>query len=195
MSDQPETYQRISVPEAAEQLGVSVATVRRRIRDGSLRAERVQRPQGVAYVVLLGSDHGTDHDRSDSDQQVGTTARLNQSAQPAPAEAIAAMIQATLTPIIAPLVGELAASRQVNERLTDQLMSQADTIAELREERGRLSTALAAEREKSSLEAWTAAQVLQEPSTPLRRLWARWWPILAGLVALVAAVVLLAWPR
>jgi excisionase family DNA binding protein len=124
MSDQPETYQRISVPEAAELLGVSVATVRRRIHDGSLRAERVQRPQGVVYVVLL----GTDHDRSASDQQVGTTARLNQSAQPAPAEAITAMIQAALTPIIAPLVGRLDAQRQTIERQADLLVSQAETI-------------------------------------------------------------------
>ncbi len=57
MIDQAETYQRASVPAAAGILGASVATVRRRIRDGSLRAEPVHRPQGTVYVVLLGNDH------------------------------------------------------------------------------------------------------------------------------------------
>src|SRR6266540_2887076 len=111
MSDQPETYQRVSVPEAAAILGVSVATVRRRIRDGSLRADPVQRPQGIAYAVLLPTDH---EQRSANDQQVGTTAGLNPSAVPA-GDAIAAMIAATLTPIIGPLVAEQAALRQTVE--------------------------------------------------------------------------------
>ena len=53
MRDQPETYRRISVPETAALLGVSVATVRRLIRDGSLQAERIHRPQGITYVVLI----------------------------------------------------------------------------------------------------------------------------------------------
>jgi hypothetical protein len=121
-------------------------------------------------------------------------------AQPTPAlaqaDALASLIQATLTPIIAPLVGELAASRQVNERLTDQLMSQADTIAELREERGRLSTALAAEREKSSLEARTAAQVsLQSHPRPYGACGARWWPVVAILVPWVVIAGLVVWLR
>jgi len=45
MTDHGETFQRVSVAEAAAILGVSVATVRRRIRGGTLEAETVIRPQ------------------------------------------------------------------------------------------------------------------------------------------------------
>src|SRR5215212_2953684 len=93
MSDQGETSQRVSVPEAATLLGISVATVRRRIRAGQLRAETVHRPQGKAYVVVLGSDHG---ERSATDQQVGTTARLTQS----PGHALAVWSATVLVPLV-----------------------------------------------------------------------------------------------
>ena len=183
MSDQPETYQRVSVPEAAAILGVSVATVRRRIRDGSLRSEPVHRPQGIAYVVLLDTDHATDHDRSDSDQQVGTTARLNQSQVP-PAEAIAAMIQVTLTPIIAPLVGELAASRQANER-------QAERIEELAREVGDLRA------ENRALVARTAPPAAEPAPEPPPARWRSWapWLLLAAVLLLAFAVGQPAWVR
>jgi hypothetical protein len=141
--------------------GRSEKTVRRWIAAGKLPAEKID----GAYLVdfadiarIVGdvsaptsvqkSISGAD---SVSAQHTDTDVRTGESdVRPtalAQADALASLIRATLTPIIAPLVGELAASRQVNERLTDQLMSQADTIAELREARGRLSAALAAERE------------------------------------------------
>ena len=69
MSNQGETYQRISVPDAAKLLGISAATVRRRIRDGSLQAERVHRPQGITYVVLVGSNRSNQDDRSKSNHE------------------------------------------------------------------------------------------------------------------------------
>lgn len=184
MSDQPETYQRVSVPEAAQMLGLSVATVRRRIRDGSLQAERVQRPQGIAYAVLLPIDHGTDHDRPTTDHQVGTTARLNQSGPPA-AEAITAMLQATLTPIIGPLVVELAAVRQVSEARADQLVQQAEVIGRVTAER---DAAVAAH---ASILAAQSTPASSEPAVPV---WRRIWPLLlvaAGAVLLM----LLVWPR
>ena len=139
MSDHGGTSQRLSVPEAAAHLGLSVATVRRMIRDGRLQAETVERPQGIAYVVVLPTDQ-TDHaERSSTAQQVGTTARLNES----PADAMAALIQATLAPIVAPLVAEQAALRQTVERQAEQLIEKAETIgrqgAELDQIRARLA--------------------------------------------------------
>jgi hypothetical protein len=185
MSNQPETYQRVSVPEAATILGMSVATVRRRIRDGSLQAESVHRPQGITYVVLIPSSHATDHDRSDSDQQVGTTARLNQSGQPA-GDAIAAMIQATLTPIIGPLVSELAASRQTNEQLSSQLVRQAETIGQLRAENRALLASTAPQ----------PAEPITETPIPLSRRLTRWLVLGLVLVGVLSTVVaLLVWPR
>src|SRR4051812_22356265 len=46
----------VSVAEAAKLLKVSTATVKRRIRDGSLEAEPMSRPQGIEYRVRLPRD-------------------------------------------------------------------------------------------------------------------------------------------
>ncbi len=43
----------LTIEDAAARLGVSVSTVRRRIRDGLLMAERVTTPQGFKYRILL----------------------------------------------------------------------------------------------------------------------------------------------
>ena len=147
MSDHGETSQRVSVPEAAATLGLSVATVRRMIRDGRLRAETVTRPQGIAYVVVLPGDHAARGERSSTAQQVGTTARLTES----PADAMATLIQATLTPIIAPLVAEQAALRQTVERQAEQLVGKEQEIGVIREEQGRLTAEL--ERAASTVAA------------------------------------------
>ena len=45
--------ERLTVRQAAQRLGVSPATVRRRIEAGELDAEREIRPQGSRYIVLL----------------------------------------------------------------------------------------------------------------------------------------------
>lgn len=45
--------EELTIEDAAARLGVSVSTVRRRIRDGLLMAERVTTPQGFKYRLLL----------------------------------------------------------------------------------------------------------------------------------------------
>jgi hypothetical protein len=65
-----------------------------------------------------------------------TASSFDPALQPA-GDAIAAMIQATLTPILGPLVAELAASRQANERSQDR-------VAALERENGRQGAELAA---------------------------------------------------
>ncbi len=112
-------------------LGISVNTLRRRITEGQVRGERVRRPQGYVWRVYLDDEHPPEQE---------APSRLQQPATPlAQAEALATLIQATLTPIIAPLVAEQAALRQTVER-------QAGEVADLREERGRLTAELEAER-------------------------------------------------
>ena len=52
--------ERLSVEDAARRLGISVSTVRRRIRDGMLTVEQEATPQGFRYWVLFtGESSGT----------------------------------------------------------------------------------------------------------------------------------------
>jgi excisionase family DNA binding protein len=53
--------ERLTTQEAAKRLGVSVATIRRRIAAGELQGESDVRPQGTRWYVLLPTDQ-TDHD-------------------------------------------------------------------------------------------------------------------------------------
>jgi excisionase family DNA binding protein len=190
MSNQDETYQRISVPDAAKLLGISAATVRRRIRDGSLQAERVHRPQGITYVVLVSSNHSNQDDRSKSNHEEEITARLKQSG--APAEAMVSLIQTTIATVLGPLVGQVDALRQTVER-------QADRIAELERENGRLSERLVHIAPADSLgvarEMASRTETTTEPSVPLWRSWpaVELWALLAALIAAGVAAVLLAW--
>ena len=128
----------LSIHEAAVILGVSPNTVRRRVAAGSLRSERIARPQGEVIRVYLDQmpgevpkqvpPNGVPRDvptevPPTSQAQVPDTTR---------AEAMAALISASIAPVLAPLVAELAASRQANERLAGQVARQAETIGELR---------------------------------------------------------------
>ena len=45
--------QQVSIDEAARLLGVSQDTIRRRIRNGELKAHQVTRPQGYVWRVML----------------------------------------------------------------------------------------------------------------------------------------------
>ena len=47
----PYTDDTVSVPEAAERLGVSERTIRRRIKDGEIRATSVETPQGHIWRI------------------------------------------------------------------------------------------------------------------------------------------------
>src|SRR5213080_2051037 len=94
----------ITVEQAAAMLGVSVTTVKRRIRAGALRAEQARRPQGTVWLVYLPAAATGVTDQRPSAASVAATAPTT---SPTPGEAMAALIQATLMPIVAPLVAEL----------------------------------------------------------------------------------------
>jgi hypothetical protein len=138
MTDQRETFQRVSVAEAAGILGVSVATVRRRIRAGALTAETVIRPQGSAFMVRLPMDASAGvSDAYDTDQEPRVATRTQASTP----DAMVALIQTTIATVLGPLVGQLDAQRQTIERQADTMRSQAETIGTLRAE---LAAAMAA---------------------------------------------------
>jgi excisionase family DNA binding protein len=184
-------YTRVTVAEAAAALGVSVVTIRRMIKRGQLEGERVIRPQGSAYLVRLPVD-GTD-DATPTEQPVQDMSRT-QGTGTTPtgqAEALATLVQATLTPIIAPLVAELAATRQASERKDAELR-------DLEREIGRVTALLDSAR--GEIRALTARPRTEMPATPPEQAsWAwlrRRWVWVAVLVAFVLGIVaLLVWPR
>jgi excisionase family DNA binding protein len=152
----------ISVEQAAAVLGVSVTTVKRRIRDGSLRAEEADRPQGTVWLVYLDPAVTPASDADQAAATSGHTAPTVPATVPTTpaADAMVALIQATIGTILGPLVGELAASRQTIERQAGQLVSQAETI-------GRLSAAL--ESSEARHAALLASGTTEAPGRPRSR--------------------------
>jgi hypothetical protein len=186
----------VPVAEAARRLGVSTATVKRRIRDGSLEAEPLSRPQGIEYRVRLNRDVPAVLsdlsvpllERNDSE-----TVALNPSAHGTTQD-----MSAAITAAVAPLVERLTvADRQIAER-DETIRSQSETIADLREARGRLTAEnaalLAAQLPVASQPAPESGEPSIPPPAPIVPTqnvspwwWSRWLVVL--VIALVLAVL------
>jgi excisionase family DNA binding protein len=186
----------VSVSEAARILRVSPGTVRRRIAEGTLKAERVIRPQGTAWRVHVPDDApathnvlpaGTSNGASDSESGHAPVTYAPH-AQDVPATA-------GLVESVARLIAELAEVRVVSDR-------RADRVAELERENARLTAQLAVERtvrrEQAIIESPVAGQEMPQPvestaDTRMARLraLASWVPMLI-MLALAAVTLLLA---
>jgi excisionase family DNA binding protein len=176
-----ESLPGLSVPEAAAALGVSANTIRRWIKDGTVVAERVPRPQGYALRVHLPtqvpagtSPAGTSHaaqvpPNGTSHEHVPGTSREVPAVAPADlqrAEALAIYGARLLEPVVA----ELKAARE--------------HVAAQAEELGRVRAELAAAQVRiAELEATPAPRQVaptppaDSPVAPApRSWWARWWP-------------------
>lgn len=192
MNEQPATLQGVTVAEAAGILGVSTATVRRMVKRGQLEGQRVIRPQGSAFVIMLPVDaSGVTQDATSTLHEEGVTPRGNAS----PGAQLAAWSETFLVPLVAAL-----------ERSQETIRDQAEAIgrqsAELETVRTRL---LALDEENAELRASHSPGAGQQtPSAPdptttagyalssrLRAL-APW---LLAVLAIGGAVALLAWPR
>jgi hypothetical protein len=144
--------------EAAEALGISLNTLRRRIAAGDIRAEKADRPQGFVWQVYLdGSMEGATapfQDRANGTvhQDGPGPVQAERFAVPAiaQAEAMAAYTRSLLEPLVAH-VGELETT----------IREQAETIGALRNENDTLKDTVA------TLETRTASQAV-EPSTRQR---------------------------
>lgn len=164
----------VSIAEAARILHVSPTTIKRRIRAGTLEAEQLQRPQGFEYRVRVQLDGARDDAPPAAAPSVSKATTAH---GPVPAT--------THDTTHARCFDELAAGRQTIER-------QAETIAGLREDRGRLAAELdmlraAQAQQDANLTPASSASMLG----PFPRSWAYG---AATLLALVAVVVLLgAW--
>jgi excisionase family DNA binding protein len=151
----------VTIEQAAAILGLSTSTVRRRIRDGRLRAEEVSRPQGIMRLVYLPDDADPGVTQVSAPDGVVTTTAVT-----SPGDSMIAYTQTLLLPLVEAL-----------ER------SQA-TVGEQAEAIGRL------EAENRALVARTEAHVAEpaaEPSRPPRRVWWLWLVLLAPI--LVTAIV------
>lgn len=193
MSDSCGTYQRASVLEAAAILGVSPTTIRRMVRAGTLQAERVLRPQGHTFVVLVPT---SSQPGAGQQPQVSATARTEQPQ----AEAMVSLIQATIATVLGPLVGQLDAQRQTIERQADELKAMA-------RENGRLTERLEALTASHGPGASNLTPETPDPSPELRDPFP-WpipphpnlralapWVLLAVILLLAAAVGQPAWVR
>ena len=114
----------VPVAEAARRLGISTATVKRRIAAGTLEAEQLTRPQGIEYRVRLLRDVPAPlTERSDS--------------EPAPLVGTAHDVSAAISAAVAPLVERLAVQDATIAEQGRTIERQAGENAALREERGR----------------------------------------------------------
>jgi hypothetical protein len=168
MSDQPDATSdqdaattvataSVTVEQAAAILGVSVTTVRRRIRAGSLRAEEARRPQGPVWLVYLPADATPATAERPSATSSAATAPTTTPA----ADAMVSLIQTTIGTVLGPLVGQLDAQRQTIER-------QAGEIAELREDRGRLTAEVEALKVSQAQQDAHPGPVAPIPATDAR---------------------------
>jgi excisionase family DNA binding protein len=180
MADSSDSFQLVSVAEACRILNVSDSTLRRLLRAGRLEAQKVERPQGHVWLVKVPAPTGTSSE--DPPIQLGATDG-HPPGLPA-ADAMVSLIQTTIGTILGPLVGQIDAQRQTIERQADQLVSQAETIGELR-------------ATISTLEARTEAQSVEQPTERPGGFWppCSAWLVAAAVLTVAAVVVLLMWPR
>jgi len=166
----------VSVAEAARILGISKSTIKRRIAAGTVEAEQLQRAQGLEYRVRVQRDvPESSHDRSNLEQAAPSTGTTQD-------------VPSAIAAAVAPLVERLGLQDVVIER-------QGREIAELREDRGRLT----AERDAAEARygAILAAQSAPASSEAPTARWRGGWSLVLALVAVVLLlyVVLLVWPR
>jgi len=124
--DRPETAQDgsdfVPVAEAARRLGISTATVKRRIAAGTLEAEQLPRPQGIEYRVRLARDVPAPlSERSASDEPPSTGT----------AQDVSGVVEAAVAPLA-----------EANARQHETIERQAGEVADLREQHGRLAVEL-----------------------------------------------------
>jgi hypothetical protein len=142
----------VSVEDAAAALSVNVSTVRRRIREGKLQAQKVHRPQGYLLRVLLHEDEqvaGPSWAQLGDQDPASWAPSYAQLAAPADrAEAMAAYNRQLLEPVLQELT-----------RTGEQLTTQAEEI-------GRLKAELSQAREQLALMAPATTPEMAAESTP-----------------------------
>ena len=153
-----DTYQLVTVVDAARILGVSDSTVRRLVKTGRLEAERAQRPQGHVWLVKVPAPvtepSGTRH-------HLAAAAPAEPSTPPA--------LAAWMTSVLEPLVTELAAGR---ERIESLARENGRLAAELEHLRASVAAQGAQDATQEGRRAAHGPDPTAEPAPPW---WRRWW--------------------
>ena len=189
----------VTVEQAAAILGISASTVRRRIRDGALRAEEISRPQGVVWLVDL--PPGTAPVTSGVSEAPAAASTV--ATAPTTAESMIAYTRSLLEPLVAALERSQGRVSEL-ERENGGLANANAVLAERLAAQKRLREAAMARA--AELEALLADHVppavhdpqpapdpfpIPNPPTPNAEpsRWRRWWLAIAGAeFALVAGV-------
>jgi len=154
----PDGYE--SLADAARRYGVSERTLRRRIEDGELDAERVTRPQGSVLFVKLPPDAAFVDSQAASASYAASDQALAEADAPG---GTTGQDAATMVSIMTSLLAELSEGRR--------------EVADLREDRGRLQ----AERDSATARAAEFQARLEHAEAELKALRAApWWRRLFG---------------
>jgi excisionase family DNA binding protein len=178
MADSSDSYQLVSVADAARVLNISDSTVRRLLKAGRLEAEQVQRPQGHIWLVKVPAPSQQPSDQPP--RQIGA-AGANQTPPSTPPA-----LTVWMTSVLEPIMTELSLSRQ-------QLVSQAETIGRQGAELERAaSTIVALGAEIETLRASHSPVAAQETPLAGERTTEPFWPRLWHLWAVLTVIVLAA---
>jgi excisionase family DNA binding protein len=189
---QPATSWYATVREAADFLGVSTETVRRMIRSGRLRGEKVHRPQGTAFLVELPDATGAaTRDVADGATVGRHHAAPDQALPPAllVAEAWARGVVEPLTRTIAEQQHQLVSQAEMIGRQSAELERAASIAVKLSDEldaaRATISTLTA------SIASESAGPSPGPSQARWRLLWLLWafWTAAAFVIALVVMLV------
>ena len=126
----------VPVAEAARRLGISTATVKRRIAAGTLEAEQLTRPQGIEYRVRL------PRDVTPPLSDVPPPLAERSASEAAPSTGTVQDLSAAIMAAVAPLEARLAVQDATIAQQAQTIERQAAEVADLREVRGRLSAEL-----------------------------------------------------
>jgi hypothetical protein len=168
-----------SLQDAAAVLGVSVNTLRKRIKSGQVRAERTERPQGYVWLVYLDGLQPPDQSVVDPPTQEAPSRLQQPPAALAQAEAMAAYTRSLLEPLVA-----LVENQEVIIR------DQAETIGRQAAE---IEALRAAQPKQDANPGPVAPEATTDAPVPLSARWrvlASWVPLLV-MLALATVTLLL----
>jgi hypothetical protein len=150
LTSQPDQERWLPLAEAAQELGCSIETLRRHVKRGKVRAERMATPQGFAWSVCVGTLSG-------GDQLVNATSQAQAHAEVGELGRLVRELQAQVVER-----AELAAMWQVRaEVLMTELNRAQETIK-----------ALEAPKAEIASPGNESAETAKEQSPPW---WRRWW--------------------